>query len=64
MYAVDNQNLIGKAETPIPFTATFNFEIDGIPIAIKSPVVHHYSKPDKGELYEPFEVLPQISVII
>ncbi|MET7030360.1 PIG-L family deacetylase [Sediminicola luteus] len=64
MYAVDNQKLIGKAETPIPFTVTFNLIIDGTPIAINSPVVHHYSKPDKGELYEPFEVLPQITTRI
>ena len=64
MYAVDNQKLIGKAETPIPFTVTFNLEIDGTPISINRPVVHHYSKPDKGELYEPFEVLPQITTRI
>ena len=61
MYAVDDQKLIGKAETPIPFTVTFFLEIDGAPIAIKSPLVHHYSKPDIGELFEPFEVLPEIT---
>lgn len=61
MYTVENQELIGQAETPIPFTATFNLEINGKAIALKSPVVHHYSKPDKGELYEPFEILPIIT---
>ncbi|MET6990906.1 PIG-L family deacetylase [Sediminicola arcticus] len=64
MYAVDDQKLIGKAETPIPFTTTFNLEIDGTPIALKSPIIHHYSKPDKGELYEPFAVLPKTTASI
>ncbi len=64
MYAVEDQKLIGKAETPIPFTVTFDLEIENTPIAINSPVVHHYSKPDIGEIYEPFEVLPQITTRI
>ncbi|MEJ1222443.1 PIG-L family deacetylase [Sediminicola sp. 1XM1-17] len=64
MYTVDDQELIGRAETPIPFMATFHMAIEGTPIALKRPVVHHYSKPDKGELYEPFEVLPEITARI
>ncbi|WP_420322370.1 PIG-L family deacetylase [Flagellimonas sp.] len=59
MYAVDNQKMIGKAETPSAFSTEFILNINGIDIAFEKPVIHRYSKPDKGELYEPFVVLPK-----
>ncbi|MER3373810.1 MAG: PIG-L family deacetylase [Allomuricauda sp.] len=58
MYAVDNQKLIGKPETPSVFQAKFVLEFDGMEIEFEKPVIHRFSKPDKGELYEPFAVLP------
>ncbi|WP_190808513.1 PIG-L family deacetylase [Flagellimonas sp. S3867] len=59
MYTVDNQNMIGKPETPSAFFAEFILNFNGVDIAFKKPVIHRYSKPDKGELYEPFVVLPE-----
>lgn len=61
MYKVADQHLRGLPETPRPANIQFNLEIDGKPITITKPVVYRYSKPDKGELYQPFEILPEVT---
>ncbi|WP_439151768.1 PIG-L family deacetylase [Winogradskyella sp.] len=61
MYHVDNQELIGLPETPRAVFVDFNLIIAGTPITITKPVVYRYSKPDKGELYRPFEIIPEVS---
>jgi len=61
MYEVDDQELRGLPETPRPAMVKFNLEIENIPITITKPVVYRYSKPDKGELYQPFEILPEVT---
>jgi len=61
MYAVDNQLLIGKPETPRPAKVNFNLNIEGIPITITKNVVRRYAESAIGEIYEPFEVLPRIT---
>ena len=60
-YNVKEQNLIGKPETPEAFIATIKLNINGTSIAFTKPVIRHYSKPDKGEIYEPFAVLPEVT---
>jgi len=57
-YTVTDEELIGKPETPRAFNATYNIEINGVSIPITKPVVYKYAKPDKGEIYQPFEVVP------
>jgi LmbE family N-acetylglucosaminyl deacetylase len=64
MYEVDNQNLIGLPETPRSLTIDFNFKIENTPLTITKNVVYRYSKPDKGELYRPFEIVPEVSAAI
>lgn len=64
MYQVDDKSLIGLPETPRALWADFHLTINGLPIIIKKPVVYRYSKPDKGELYKPFEIVPEVSVSI
>ncbi len=64
MYKVDDQNLIGKPETPRSVSVDFNLKINDTPITITKVVVYRYSKPDKGELYRPFEIIPEASVKI
>mgnify|MGYP003630550267 CR=1 FL=1 len=64
MYNVKDQNLIGLPETPRAVFVDFNLLIEGTPISIKKPVVYRYSKPDKGELYRPFEIIPVVSASI
>ena len=64
MYHVEDQNLIGLPETPRAVIVDFNLNIEGTPITISKPVVYRYSKPDKGELYRPFEIIPEVSASI
>ncbi|ARV08339.1 LmbE family protein [Winogradskyella sp. PC-19] len=61
MYNVEDQTLIGKPETPRAVNVTFNLNIENVLIPITKPVVYRYSKPDKGELYRPFEIVPPVS---
>ncbi len=64
MYVVTDKKLIGKPETPRAFNAEFELSINNYSLTIEKPVVYHYSKPDKGELYKPFEILPEASASI
>ena len=59
MYKVEEQELIGKPETPVSYMADFLLSIEDYEITLKRPVIHRYSKPDKGELYQPFTILPK-----
>ncbi|CAM4256385.1 PIG-L family deacetylase [Zobellia nedashkovskayae] len=59
MYKVDDQKLIGKPETPRAFLAEFELEFNGKTLSFIKPVIYHYAKPDKGELFQPFEILPE-----
>ncbi len=59
MYKVLDQQLIGKPETPRAFTAAFEIDFNGTTINFEKPLIYHYAKPEKGELYQPFEVLPK-----
>ncbi len=61
MYTVLQSDLIGRPETPVAYTARFELSFDDKIISFEKPVVHRYSKPDKGEIYEPFVVLPKIT---
>ncbi|MEK6153586.1 PIG-L family deacetylase [Flavobacteriaceae bacterium 3-367] len=60
-YMVKDQHLVGQAETPRAFHADFELEFGGYTIHMKRPVVYRHSKPDKGELYQPFEILPEVT---
>ncbi|KJD36174.1 LmbE family protein [Tamlana sedimentorum] len=64
MYKVNDQNLIGLPETPRVYNIDFNLLIENTPITITKPVIQRYAKPDKGELYRPFEIIPEASVKI
>lgn len=61
MYRVDDQKLIGLPETPAPFRCYFTLNIAGEFIKFSKPVIYRYSKPDKGERYQRFEILPKVS---
>ncbi|MGE5944060.1 MAG: LmbE family protein, partial [Flavobacteriales bacterium] len=64
MYKVDDKNLIGLPETPRHVSVDFNLKINNIPITITKDVIYRYGKPDKGELYRPFEIIPEASAKI
>ncbi|MFA5297481.1 MAG: PIG-L family deacetylase [Lutibacter sp.] len=62
MYQVSDKNLIGLPETPRIIKATFNLNFNGFDIPITKNVVYKYNDPVKGEVYKPFEILPEVSV--
>ena len=64
MYKVEDKSLIGKPETPRAITIDFNLNINGYPLTITKDLIYRYSKPDKGELYRPFEIIPEASAKI
>ncbi|MEN3322374.1 PIG-L family deacetylase [Mariniflexile soesokkakense] len=64
MYEVENNSLIGLPETPRNVVVNFNLKINNTAITFSKPVVYRYSKPDKGELYRPFEIIPEASARI
>ncbi|MDT0621298.1 PIG-L family deacetylase [Croceitalea vernalis] len=61
MYEVADKKLIGKPETPVAFEATFQFDFSGSPMTFTKPVYRRYSKPAKGEIFEPFVILPEVT---
>ncbi len=64
MYQVDDKTLIGKPETPRVYNVDFNLLIENTPITFTKSVIQRFSKPDKGELYRPFEIIPEASAKI
>jgi LmbE family N-acetylglucosaminyl deacetylase len=64
MYKVNDLNLVGKPETPRVVKATFNLLVEGVEIPFERNVVYKYTNPEKGEIYQPFEILPKATVSI
>ncbi len=59
MYHVDDRSLIGNPETPRAFHAVFDLEVNGYALHLSKAVVRRFARPDKGELLQPFEILPE-----
>ncbi|WP_406684270.1 PIG-L family deacetylase [Seonamhaeicola sp. MEBiC1930] len=64
MYQVNDETLIGDPETKRALQASFIVDIDGYTMNLEKDVIHRYSKPNKGELYRPFEIIPEASAKI
>ena len=64
MYNVENEAYIGLPEIPRSAMVNFNLMIKNVAFTISKPVVYRYSKPEKGELYRPFEIIPEVSAKI
>jgi LmbE family N-acetylglucosaminyl deacetylase len=62
MYQVEDQSLIGLPESPPAVSAEILLNVGDIQIPFALPLVYRYAKPDKGELWERFKVVPPISV--
>lgn len=62
MFVVDNQYDIGKAWSDPVFTAVFDIEIEGIIFQIQRPVMYKYVDAERGELYQPFVIVPHIEI--
>lgn len=61
-FTVNDQQLIGKAQSDAAFTASFTFNFSGTDITIQKPVQYKFTDPVKGEMYEPFVVVNPVSV--
>jgi LmbE family N-acetylglucosaminyl deacetylase len=62
LFRVDDPALIGLPENPPPVTAVFGLEVNGSPFSVERPVVYKWTDPVRGELYRPFEVIPEVAV--
>lgn len=62
LYQVADQRLIGLPESLPAVSADAQVNIGGTPISFEIPLVYRYAKPDKGELWERFKILPAIAV--
>src|SRR5690606_12471572 len=51
-------------EAPHKPTATFNFTINGESISYTKQIVYKINDPVKGEVYKPFEIVPEVSAKI
>src|SRR5690606_8774569 len=61
MYSVGHEPFIRLPETPRQVAVDFNLNINNIPISFTKNVIYRYAKPDEGELYRPFEIVPEAS---
>jgi len=62
MYKVEDQQLIGLPETPQLAKAIFSLKFEDISISFEKPIVYKYNDPVLGETYQPFEIIPKISL--
>ncbi len=58
MYKVSDESLIGLPEQTNHFPVYFNLSIEGVPIKLERSIVYKFNDPVKGEVYQPFELLP------
>ncbi|WP_340074004.1 PIG-L family deacetylase [Leptobacterium sp. I13] len=61
MYKVNNATLIGNPETPRLVKVQFNMFINDVEITFLKDVVYKYTDRAKGEIYQPFEILPEVT---
>jgi LmbE family N-acetylglucosaminyl deacetylase len=61
-FEINDQQLIGKAENPPAYAATFVLNIEGRDFEITKPVKQKYTDPVKGELYQPVVIVPPVVI--
>jgi LmbE family N-acetylglucosaminyl deacetylase len=64
MFVVDDQRKIGKAWNDALFTAKFQVEIEGQNFLIQRPVLYKYVDAVRGEVYQPFIIVPHLDVYL
>ena len=64
IYQVSDKELIGKPEIENQFSVLFNMTINGKFISFERNLIYKYNDPVKGEVYQPFDVLPEVSASI
>lgn len=56
--------LIGVPETPAPEQLVFNLSFSRIMISVTRNTIYKFTDPVKGEVYQPLEVLPEVTTSI
>lgn len=62
MFTVNDQNLIGHAESEASYSARFTFSAKGISFRVVKPLQYKFVDPVKGELYHPLVVISPLIV--
>lgn len=60
-YKVDKQELTGLPEGPKKVMATFTLKLQDVLIPFDREVVYKFNDPVKGEVYQPFEIVPPVT---
>jgi LmbE family N-acetylglucosaminyl deacetylase len=60
-YRVDNQQLIGNADITREVKVTFTVKINDIAIPFERTVIYKYNDNVKGEVYQPFDIVPAVT---
>ncbi len=62
VYQIDDQQLIGLADTPAAASMRLRLTVDGTPIELVRPVRHRYADRAYGERIRPLMVVPTVAV--
>jgi hypothetical protein len=62
MYYVPDQELRGLPETPRYLSVRWSFVVNGVPLEYTTDVAYKERQPAKGEIWQPFEILPPVFV--
>ncbi len=61
MYTVKDKSLIGEPVTLRQFKINFKLRVNNTPINYTKDIIYKYNDPVKGEVYQPFEIVPIVS---
>ncbi|MBS7786684.1 PIG-L family deacetylase [Flavobacterium sp. CYK-55] len=64
MYRVDDQKKIGLPDVIREVKVIFNLDFSGVSIPFERTAVYKYNDDVKGEVYQPFDIVPEISTTI
>ena len=62
LYEVSNPSDIGQPISESPISVRFVLELNGQILTLDRELVHKHNDPVKGEVYEPFYILPPVSL--
>lgn len=62
MYIVKDRKLIGLPETPGLTKAVFKLNFKDVSLSFEKPILYKYNDAVFGETYQPFEIIPEISL--
>ncbi len=62
MYRVDDAKIIGTPDIIRSLKVDVKLLVDKIPISIERPIVFKYNDEVKGEMYQPLDIVPEITI--